>query len=46
MKPKYWNKGKAFLSKKDKVLKRIMETFPPRDKVIGMFAVRLRHIGK
>ena len=28
MKPKYWNKGKAFLSKKDKVLKRIIETFP------------------
>ena len=24
----------------------VMETFPPRDKVIGMFAVRLRHIGK
>ena len=22
----------------------VMETFPPRDKVIGMFAVRLRHI--
>ena len=28
MKPKYWNKGKAFLSKKDRVLKRIMDTFP------------------
>ena len=24
----------------------VMETFPPRDNVIGMFAVRLRHIGK
>ena len=24
----------------------VMETFPPRDKVIGMFAVRLKHMGK
>ncbi|HIC41942.1 MAG TPA: DNA-3-methyladenine glycosylase 2 family protein, partial [Pelagibacterales bacterium] len=28
MKPKYWNKGKEFLSKKDKVLKSIIDTFP------------------
>ena len=24
----------------------IMEIFPPRDKLIGMFAIRLRNIGK
>ena len=28
MKPQYWNKGKTFLSNKDKVLKTIIEKFP------------------
>ena len=28
MKPKYWNKGKAFLSNKDRVLKRIIDQYP------------------
>jgi len=28
MKPQYWNKGKSFLSNKDKVLKTIIEKFP------------------
>ena len=28
MKPKYWNKGKLYLSKKDKVLKSIIESYP------------------
>ncbi|MDC6447845.1 DNA-3-methyladenine glycosylase 2 family protein [Alphaproteobacteria bacterium] len=28
MKPKYWNKGKKYLSNKDKVLKRIIDQFP------------------
>ena len=28
MKPKYWNKGKIYLSNKDKVLKRIIDQFP------------------
>ena len=28
MKPKYWNKGKVYLSNKDKVLKRIIDQFP------------------
>jgi len=28
MKPKYWNKGKIYLSNKDKVLKKIFEQFP------------------
>ena len=28
MKPKYWNKGKLYLSKKDKVLKTIIESYP------------------
>ena len=28
MKPQYWNKGKSFLSNKDKVLKTIIERFP------------------
>ena len=28
MKPKYWNKGKSYLSNKDKVLKSIIEKFP------------------
>ena len=28
MKPKYWNKGRAFLSNKDKVLKRIIDQYP------------------
>ena len=28
MKPKYWNKGKVYLSNKDKVLKKIIEQFP------------------
>ena len=28
MKPKYWNKGKAYLSNKDKVLKRIIDQYP------------------
>ena len=27
MKPKYWNKGKIFLSKKDKVLKKLIQTY-------------------
>ena len=28
MKPKYWNKGRKFLSNKDSVLKRIIDQFP------------------
>ena len=28
MKPKYWNKGKIYLSNKDKVLKKIIDQFP------------------
>ncbi len=28
MKPKYWNKGKFYLSNKDKVLKKIIDQFP------------------
>jgi DNA-3-methyladenine glycosylase II len=28
MKPNYWNKGKIYLSNKDKVLKRIIDQFP------------------
>ena len=28
MKPKYWNKGKLYLSNKDKVLKKIIDEFP------------------
>ena len=28
MKPKYWNKGKVYLSNKDKVLKKIIDQFP------------------
>jgi len=28
MQPKYWNKGKIYLSNKDKVLKRIIDQFP------------------
>jgi len=28
MKPNYWNKGKVYLSNKDKVLKRIIQKFP------------------
>ena len=28
MKPKYWNKGKAYLSNKDRVLKRIIDEYP------------------
>ena len=28
MKPKYWNKGKIYLSNKDKVLKKIIDKFP------------------
>ena len=28
MKPQYWNKGKSFLSNKDKVLKTIIDNFP------------------
>ena len=27
MKPKYWNKGKLYLSKKDKVLKKLIQTY-------------------
>ena len=27
MKPKYWNKGKFYLSKKDKVLKKLIQTY-------------------
>ena len=27
MKPKYWNKGKSFLSNKDKVLKKLIQTY-------------------
>ena len=28
MKPKYWNKGKSYLSNKDRVLKRIIDAYP------------------
>ena len=28
MKPKYWNKGKLYLSKNDKVLKSIIDSYP------------------
>ena len=28
MKPKYWNKGKAYLSNKDRVLKGIIDEYP------------------
>ena len=28
MKPKYWNKGKLYLSKKDKVLKLLIDSYP------------------
>ena len=28
MKPKYWNKGKIYLSNKDKVLKKIIDQYP------------------
>ncbi len=28
MKPKYWNKGKLYLSNKDRVLKKLIETYP------------------
>ncbi len=27
MKPKYWNKGKIYLSNKDKVLKKLIQTY-------------------
>jgi len=27
MKPKYWNKGKVYLSNKDKVLKKLIQTY-------------------
>ena len=28
MKPKYWNKGRSYLSNKDRVLKRIIDQYP------------------
>ena len=28
MKPKFWNKGKLYLSEKDKVLKSIIDNYP------------------
>ena len=35
MKPKYWNKGKSFLSNKDKVLKSIIERFPKESLILN-----------
>jgi len=35
MKPKYWNKGKIFLSNKDKVLKDIINQFPKENLILN-----------
>ena len=35
MKPKYWNKGKSFLSNKDRVLKSIINRFPRETLVLN-----------
>ena len=35
MKPKYWNKGKSFLSNKDKVLKSIIKNFPKENLILN-----------
>ena len=35
MKPKYWNKGKSFLSNKDKVLKAIIKNFPKENLILN-----------
>ena len=35
MKPKYWNKGKSFLSNKDKVLKNIIDRFPKESLILN-----------
>ena len=35
MKPKYWNKGKSFLSNKDKVLKTIIKDFPKENLILN-----------
>ena len=35
MKPKYWNKGKNYLSNKDKVLKKIIDQFPNQSLILN-----------
>ena len=35
MKPNYWNKGKNFLSNKDKVLKNIIDRFPKENLILN-----------
>ena len=35
MKPKYWNRGKLYLSNKDKVLKKIILQFPNEHMIIN-----------
>ena len=35
MKPEYWNKGRKYLSNKDKVLKRIIEQFPNQSLILN-----------
>ena len=35
MKPKYWNKGKIYLSNKDRVLKKIIDQFPKQSLILN-----------
>ena len=35
MKPKYWNKGKVYLSNKDKVLKKLINNFPKEHMILN-----------
>ena len=35
MKPKYWDKGKVYLSNKDKVLKGIINNFPNEHMILN-----------
>ena len=35
MKPKYWNKGKIYLSNKDKVLKNLIKNFPKENMILN-----------
>ena len=35
MKPKYWNKGKIYLSNKDKVLKNLIKNFPKEHMILN-----------
>ena len=40
MKPKYWNKGKSYLSNNDKILKSIIEKFSYKEKVNTMISTK------